>query len=436
METKKVHIATFGCQMNVDDSERMAAALSEKGYAETDRPQGADLIIINTCSVRAKAEDKACSFLGRLKKLKKADPGLRIALAGCLAQQEGKKLLGRFPHLDLVVGTGAINRIVELIEAGVRRADTGLGLELPRHLPRPQDLPQAPPQVRSQTTIMQGCDNFCSYCVVPYLRGRERSRPPGEILAEVEAKVASGVREVNLLGQNVNSYRHGEWDFVRLLEAVAGLPGLPRLRFTTSHPKDMTPELIAALGRIENLCPYLHLPFQSGSDRILKKMNRGYTREHYLGLVEALRGSRPGLALSSDCIVGFPGETEEDFGETMDLIERVRFQGLFSFRYSDRPGTAAARLKNKVPLEVAARRLNHLQARQREITAAHYAGLVGGEVELLVEGPAKRGGMMTGRTGTNIVVNFRGSGPAPGDLVRVFIERAGTNSLRGRLIDG
>ena len=432
MESKKVHIATFGCQMNVDDSERMAAALAQEGYSPVESPQGADLIIINTCSVRAKAEDKACSFLGRLKKYKRARPDLKIALAGCLAQQDGKKLLHRFPHLDLVMGPGAVNRVAELVRADSRTVDIELGLELPRHVPPPGGVAD----IRSQVTIMQGCNNFCAYCVVPYLRGRERSRAPEEILAEVEAKIASGTREVNLLGQNVNSYTFPEWDFVRLLKAVSALPGLLRLRFTTSHPKDMTPELIRAVGEIDNLCPFLHLPFQSGSNRILKKMNRGYTREHYLSLIEALKESRPGLALSSDCIVGFPGETEEDFGQTLDLIERVKYEGLFSFRYSDRPGTAASRLKSKIPLETAAARLNLLQARQKEITAGFLRNLVGRETEILVEGPAKRGGLLTGRTGTNKVVNFKGGSGLVGSLVNVFIERAGTNSLRGRLIDG
>ena len=432
MESKKVHIATFGCQMNVDDSERMTAALAGQGYLPIDGPEGADLIIINTCSVRAKAEDKACSFLGRLKKHKRANPGLKIAMAGCLAQQDGKKLLHRFPHLDLVMGTGAVNRVAELVREEGRRVDIGLGLELPRHIPQPD----RPREVRSQVTIMQGCNNFCAYCVVPYLRGRERSRSPQEILAEVEAKIAAGVREVNLLGQNVNSYSYQDWDFPKLLRAVSKLDGLLRLRFTTSHPKDMTPELIRAVGEVENLCPYLHLPFQAGSNRILKKMNRGYTREHYLSLIRALEKSRPDLALSSDCIVGFPSETEEEFQETMDLIEQVRFQGLFSFRYSDRPGTAATRMKSKVPLEVAADRLNRLQARQNQITAAHNQALEGQSTEILVEGRAKRGDLLTGRTGSNKVVNFRGKEELVGSLVRVLIEKAGTNSLRGRLIDG
>ncbi len=432
MESKKVHFATFGCQMNVDDSERMAAALARQGYRPVDGPEGADLIIINTCSVRAKAEDKACSFLGRLKKYKQDRPELKIAMAGCLAQQEGKKLLHRFPHLDLVMGTGAVNRVAELVRDNGRRVDIDLGLELPRHIPQPDK----PPEVRSQVTIMQGCNNFCAYCVVPYLRGRERSRPPQEILAEVEAKIAAGTREINLLGQNVNSYCYEDWDFVRLLKAVSGLEGLLRLRFTTSHPKDMTPELIRAVGELENLCPYLHLPFQAGSDRILKKMNRGYTREHYLSLTRSLRESRPGLALSSDCIVGFPGETEEDFRQTMDLIEQVGFEGLFSFRYSDRPGTAASRMENKVSLEKAADRLTRLQARQREITAASNKALVGCRTEILVEGGAKRGGLLTGRTGTNKVVNFSGGENQVGSLAEVLIVKAGTNSLRGRLING
>jgi len=432
MALKKVYLATFGCQMNVDDSERLAWLLARQGYAPADAPEAADLIVLNTCSVRAKAEQKAYSLLGRFKRLKSPSRRPIIALAGCIAQQEAGNLLARFDHLDLVLGTGALGRLPGLIqraEAGQRVVDVGLDRELPECL-RP---PLGAMPVRSQVTIMQGCDNFCAYCVVPYLRGRERSRPPGEVLAEVEARLAAGAREVNLLGQNVNSYRYEDWDFVRLLKAVSARPGLLRLRFTTSHPKDLTPALMACFDRLDNLCPSLHLPFQSGSDRILKLMGRGYTRADYLSLVARLRAVRPDLALSADVIVGFPGESEADFGQTLDLIERVRFDGLFSFRYSDRPRVRAAGLPDKVSPETAARRLVILQERQKEISLAFNRALEGRACQILVEGPARRGGLLTGRTAEGKVVNFPGPAGLAGRLVQVTIERAWTNSLRGRL---
>jgi len=432
MAPKKVYLVTFGCQMNVDDSERLAWLLAGQGYAPAAAPEAADLIVLNTCSVRAKAEQKAYSLLGRLKGLKSSSRRPIIALAGCIAQQEAEKLLARFDHLDLVLGTGALSRLpglIQRVQAGQRAVDVGLDRELPERLSPPlRALP-----VRSQVTIMQGCDNFCAYCVVPYLRGRERSRPPGAVLAEVEARLAAGAREINLLGQNVNSYRYQDWDFVRLLEAVSARPGLLRLRFTTSHPKDLTPALMACFGRLKNLCPSLHLPFQSGSDRILKLMGRGYTRADYLSLVARLRAVRPDLALSADVIVGFPGESEADFGQTLDLIERVRFDGLFSFRYSDRPSVRAAGMPDKVGPEEAGRRLVILQERQKEISLAFNRALEGRVCQVLVEGPARRGGLLTGRTAGGKVVNFPGPTGLAGRLVPVTIQRAWTNSLRGKL---
>ncbi len=429
---KKIHVATFGCQMNVDDSERMAWLMAGQGYTPTAAEDEADLIVVNTCSVRAKAEHKAYSLLGRLRRLKEINPELVIVLAGCLAQQEKDELLARFDHLDAVLGPGALNRLPAVVaQAAERRraVETALDGEPPRTMTG--EIPSV--GVKSQVTIITGCDNFCAYCVVPLLRGRERSRPPEEVLAEVEAKVEAGAREINLLGQNVNSYRYQDWDFVRLLRAVAGVEGLWRVRFTTSHPKDMSPELIACFGELPNLCPFLHLPFQSGSDRILKAMNRKYTRADYLALVDELRRVRPDIALSADVIVGFPGETEEDYAATLELIERVGFDSLFSFRYSDRPGTAASRLPDKVDERVSARRLTELQALQKEITLAANRALEGRVVEVLVEGPAKRGGLLTGRTPTNKVVNFRGDEDLIGRLVEVVVEAGWTNSLQGRI---
>ncbi|MBW1712880.1 MAG: MiaB/RimO family radical SAM methylthiotransferase, partial [Deltaproteobacteria bacterium] len=307
---------------------------------------------------------------------------------------------------------------------------------LDQELPCLTQAQPGPVAVRSQVTVIQGCDNFCAYCVVPFVRGRERSRPPQDVLEECRIKVAGGAREINLLGQNVNSYRFGGWNFVRLLKAVAQTPGLLRLRFTTSHPKDMSPELIACFGEVDRLCPSLHLPFQAGSDKILKLMNRGYSRADYLDLVKRLRAVRPDVALSADCIVGFPGETEADFRQTMDLIEEVRFEGLFSFCYSDRPLTKARLLKNKVPPQAAAERLKKLQARQKEITFESNLALEGRRVMVLVEGPAKRGRLLTGRTGGNKVVNFKGGPELVGRIEEVIIERAGTNSLQGEPVRG
>jgi len=431
MPPRKLHLTTFGCQMNVDDSQRLAWLLAGRGFETAAEAESADLIVINTCSVRAKAEQKAFSLLGRLKKLKAARPDLIIVLAGCLAQQEGGRLLGRFSHLDAVIGTGAMGRLPDLVAraaAGERVVDIGLDRELPGRL----ENALKGVGVRSQVTIMAGCNNFCAYCVVPRLRGRERSRPPAEILAEVEAKVSAGAREINLLGQNVNSYHYGDWDFVSLLEAVSRIQGLIHLRFTTSHPKDLNRRLIASFGELKNLCPALHLPFQAGSDRILKKMNRGYRRADYLALVTSLRAVRPRIALSTDVIVGFPGESEADFAQTMDLIERVRFDSFFSFRYSDRPHTAAADFPEKVSQEAASRRLVRLQARQAEISLAYNRLLAGRTVGVLVEGPAKRGELLTGRTSANKVVNLPGPADLIGRLVPVQITAAGTNSLLGR----
>ena len=441
-----VHIKTLGCQMNVYESLQMARILAAHGYAETPSVRRAHLIVVNTCAVREKAEQKVASFLGRLAAQKAENPELVIAVGGCVAQSMGRRLVERMPFVDVVFGTHAVGRLGEHVERARRekrpvvdvlmgeRCDfSGAG-----RLPRKEEARSATAFV----TIMQGCDNFCTYCVVPHVRGRETSRPPEDVIAEVEGLAARGVREVTLLGQNVNSYgrKEGMAGFAELLRRVAAVPGILRVRFTTSHPRDLSEELIAAFGEIEKICPHLHLPVQSGSDRILKKMNRGYTRAEYLKKVERLRAARPGISLTSDFIAGFPGETEEDFEATLSLIREVRFDGLFGFRYSDRPPAAAARFSGKVAPGVAGERLARLLDLGGELAGEAYGRLVGKTVEVLVEGPAKADrAQLSGRTGCHKIVNFPlPPGPAAeaaslmGTLMRVFIERALAHSLLGR----
>ncbi len=431
---KRVHIATFGCQMNEYDSSRMAGLLAELGYATAEEPDQADLILLNTCSVRERAAHKVYSYVGALKPLKERRPGLIIGVGGCLAQQEGQRLLDHIPHLDLVFGTDAIERLPELIAdaaRGRRRALTPRPVKAEIPLLKP-----AGPQLKAMVTVMQGCDNFCSYCVVPYVRGRERSRPAAEVLEEVAALVEAGVREVTLLGQNVNSYRDqvSGLDFPGLLARVAATDGLWRVRFTTSHPKDISPRLIEVMADEERVMEQLHLPVQSGSDRILAAMGRGYTRAQYLAKVADIRRRLPDIALGSDMIVGFPGESEEDFRHSLSLLEEVGYDFLFSFKYSDRPYTKARKLDGKLPEEVKSARLAELQARQREISLALHREQVGRVEEVLVEGPAKKGGgQLTGRSRAGRAVNFAGPPELVGRLVQVRITEGLVNSLKGRL---
>jgi tRNA-2-methylthio-N6-dimethylallyladenosine synthase len=440
MQTKTAYIHTIGCQMNVADSEQMAAALAPMGYGASPTFESADLVIVNTCSVRAKAEQKAFSILGRLADLKRRRPELIVGVAGCVAQQEGERILARAPYVDLVVGTGALNRLpahVRRVEAErCRIVDVEMSLEAPDPLPQ-----RATGSVCRFITIMRGCDNFCAYCVVPYVRGREASRPPEEILREVRDAVDGGAREVTLLGQNVNSYgrKEGHGTFSELLARVNAVSDLRRIRFTTSHPKDLTTELMACFVRLERLCSHIHLPVQSGSNRLLARMNRGYTREHYLDKVSELRDTCPGIAVTSDMIVGFPGESEADFEQTLDLIRNVRFDGLFAFMYSDRPNAPARRFADKVPDALSRERLHALLAIQDEITFTRNSALVGSVQEVLVEEagrkPAAEPFRWTGRTRGNKIVHFH-AGPGAvklgaGTLVPVRIEKAMAHSLSG-----
>ena len=435
--TRRLFVRTFGCQMNRYDSERLVEILAGEQFEPVEDYGKADLIFINTCTVRDKAEQKAFSYLGRLKTLKRNRPSLIVALGGCVAQQYGEDLLVRWPHLDLVVGTHSISKIPAMLAryeaTGERQAWVDFSYDF-------GDEPNGRPQVwrrevSAYVTIMRGCDNYCTYCIVPMVRGSERSRPSDEIVREVESLVGCGVREVTLLGQNVNSYGQGitgEPDFAGLLRRVAEVEGLRRIRFTTSHPKDLSSDLMHCFAELEPLCPHIHLPVQSGSDHILRRMKRGYTRDHYLRLVRELREIREDVALSSDMIVGFPGESEKDFEMSMSLLKEVRFDGLFSFKYSDRPRTAAKLLDGKVEEEIKLFRLQRLQELQEGITFKKNQAQVGQISLVLVEGPSQVGGsQLSGRTPQNRVVNFQGSPQLVGEEIPIFITTAHAHSLEG-----
>ncbi|HHI70210.1 MAG TPA: tRNA (N6-isopentenyl adenosine(37)-C2)-methylthiotransferase MiaB, partial [Rhodobacteraceae bacterium] len=342
-DRKKLFIKTYGCQMNVYDSERMAEALGASGYEQVEAPEGADMILLNTCHIREKAAEKIYSELGRYKGLKAENPDLKIGVAGCVAQAEGPEIIRRQPLVDLVVGPQTYHRLPEMmkqVEAGERALDTDFPDE-----DKFDHLPKRPKPTRGPTaflTVQEGCDKFCAFCVVPYTRGAEVSRPPERILREARELVERGVKEINLLGQNVNAYNGGDWTLAQLIWALNDVDGLERIRFTTSHPNDMSDDLIAAHGECEKLMPYLHLPVQSGSDKVLKGMNRQHTAEEYIRLIERIRAARPDILISGDFIVGFPGEEDEDFEATMDLICEVNYGQAYSFKYSARPGTPAA----------------------------------------------------------------------------------------------
>ena len=433
---KRVYIETYGCQMNEHDSERMLRLLEGSSYQETNDPQKADLILINTCSVREKPEQKVYSAIGRYKRLKEKR-GTILGIAGCVAQQEGHRLLDRIPYLDMVIGTHALSAIPDMIakveKTGERVCHTDFdekGSYLKAILPS-----GSLQKVKSFVTIMQGCDHFCSYCIVPFVRGREKSRPSSEIIEEIRYLAERGVKEVCLLGQNVNGYGRGvegEIGFPELLLRIHDIRGIERIRFTTSHPKDLSDALMEAFSNLSKLCEHIHLPFQSGSDRILKRMNRGYTASSYLKKIERLRAYRPEIAITADVMVGFPGEDEEDYRQTLDLIKRVQFDDLFSFKYSTRRGTHAAQYTDQVEEEIKQKRLALLQEIQREITLHKNIAFEGRIEEVLVEGPSKQSHEdMTGRTRTNKSVNFNGDLKLVGKLVCVKITQGFAHSLRG-----
>jgi len=444
MTDQHVYIRTFGCQMNAYDSRRIAGLLQPLRYRCVESEDDADLIVINTCAIRAKAEQKVYSYLGRLARLKKQRPGLVIAVGGCVAQQEGRRILSRAPYVDLVFGTHAVGRLADLL-VRVRRdqkplVDVALSNGLPDDC-RPSGNGGVS-EVSRFVTIMQGCDNFCAYCVVPYVRGREASRHPEAIMAETKALVAQGAREVVLLGQNVNSYGQKEklCTFAELLARVNQIDGLERIRFTTSHPKDLSDDLIRAFATVDKLCPHIHLPVQSGADPVLARMNRRYTHRQYMERIDRLRQACPHIAVSTDFIVGFPGESDADFDQTLELIATVGFTSVFAFVYSDRPQAPAAGFGDKVDETVKGRRLERLLALQEGITRGHHQRLVGSVQDLLVEdihqsGPLSRP-QWSGRTPTNIIVHFPPAVPdedLKGRVMAVTIRQAFAHCLRGEL---
>ncbi|MBI1219144.1 MAG: tRNA (N6-isopentenyl adenosine(37)-C2)-methylthiotransferase MiaB [Rhodobacteraceae bacterium] len=430
---KKLFIKSYGCQMNVYDSERMAETLGAEGYVTVDTAEAADMVLLNTCHIREKAAEKVYSDLGRLRPLKQANPDLKIGVAGCVAQAEGAEILRRMPLVDLVVGPQSYHRLPAMMQAvgqGARPVDTDFPAE-----DKFDHLPDRPARLGGPTaflTVQEGCDKFCAFCVVPYTRGAEVSRPAERLLAEARTLVEKGAREITLLGQNVNAWHGGEGGLGRLIRDLAQIDGLLRIRYTTSHPNDMDDDLIAAHGDCDKLMPYLHLPVQSGSDRILKAMARKHTAAQYLTLIARIRAARPDILLTSDFIVGFPGETDADFEATMALVEAVGYGTAFSFKYSARPGTPAAE-KAPVPAEVADERLHRLQALLSRQQKAAQEAMVGREVGVLFEKPGRMAGQITGKSDHNHAVHVEGGQNLIGVLRRVRITRSDPNSLAGEI---
>ena len=436
---KKLFIKTYGCQMNVYDSERMAEALGGQGYVETAAPDDADMILLNTCHIREKAAEKVYSELGRFKGLKADNPDLKIGVAGCVAQAEGGEIMRRQPLVDLVVGPQSYHRLPEM-ESKVRSGNKALDTDFPEEdkFERLKNRPKAKRGPTAFLTVQEGCDKFCAFCVVPYTRGAEVSRPASRIIDEARDLVERGVREITLLGQNVNAY-HGsgpdgsDYTLAKLIWDLDKVDGLERIRFTTSHPNDMSDDLIEAHGSCSKLMPYLHLPVQSGSNRILKRMNRSHTAESYLRLIERIRSVRPDILMSGDFIVGFPEETEDDFQATLDLVKEVKYGYAYSFKYSTRPGTPAAE-RAQVDPAAADERLQRLQSlitlQQREIQG----NMVGRSVKVLFEKPGRQAGQMGGKSEYLHAVHVAEADVSVGDIKDVRIISAGSNSLAGELI--
>ena len=442
---KKLFIRTFGCQMNEYDSDKMVDVLAaSEEIVKTDTPEDADIIIFNTCSVREKAQERVFHDLGRVRLLKQAKPGLVIGVGGCVASQEGAAIVARAPYVDVVFGPQTLHRLPQLIAEKQRLGKSQVDISFPE-IEKFDNLPPAKVEGASAfVSIMEGCSKFCTFCIVPYTRGQEVSRPFDDVLTEVAGLAAQGVKEVTLLGQNVNAYRGlmnkddatGETaDLALLIEYIAEIPGVERIRYTTSHPRELSQRLIDVYAKVPKLVSHLHLPVQSGSDRVLAGMKRGYTALEYKSLVRKLRAARPDLSLSSDFIVGFPGETEDDFEKTMKLIDDLGFDASFSFVYSTRPGTPAADLADDTPQEVKLQRLSRLQKRIDELAQAVSAAMVGTEQRVLVEGLSKKDqSELAGRTDNNRVVNFVGNPRLIHSFVDVRITSAMPHSLRGEII--
>ena len=433
------YIETFGCQMNVHDSEKVAGMLLARGYSQVEAPEAAGLVLYNTCSIRDKAEQKVYSRLRQFRN--ENGSGRLFGVLGCVAQQEGERIFERAPHVNLVCGSASFNRLPELLselESGARRV-TGLSLDTEETFETPLTRRDNPH--RAYITIMEGCDKSCAYCVVPFTRGPERSRPGAGVIEEARRLAAAGFTEIQLLGQNVNSYRDPSpagWNFVELLERAGEVPGIRRVRFTTSHPRDFVRGIVEAIDRNPVLCNHVHLPVQSGSTRVLERMQRLYTREEYLERISWIKQARRNIAVSTDIIVGFPGETEEDFEQTLSLLDEVQYDSIFSFKYSARPNTPALALGDHIPDGEKSRRLAIVQEKQRAIQLRRNAALIGAEEEVLVDGCNRSTGQWIGRTSQNRVLNFvdaplpaPGGGSLAGRYVRVRVTRAGPNSLAG-----
>lgn len=443
---KKVFIKTYGCQMNVYDSQRMGDALAADGYTATDAIDEADLVLLNTCHIREKAAEKVYSELGRIRDMKAeraiAGREMLIGVAGCVAQAEGAEIIRRSPAVDLVIGPQTYHRLPDVlarVRGGEKIVETDYAIEDKfDHLPQPKRAEVIKRGVTAFLTVQEGCDKFCTFCVVPYTRGSEVSRPVAQIVAEAERLAEAGVREVTLLGQNVNAW-HGqgengeEWGLGRLLFRLAEIPGLARLRYTTSHPRDMDDELMSAHRDLPSLMPYLHLPVQSGSDRILKAMNRRHTARDYLALLDRIRAARPDIALSGDFIVGFPGETEADFEATMELVRQVNYASAFSFKYSPRPGTPGAEMPDHVPETVKDKRLQRLQALLLKQQQDFGSSLVGGTIDTLIEKPGRQAGQKVGRSPWLQPVIVDEKAGEIGDIIQVRITKTGYNSLFAEL---
>jgi len=440
---KKIYIKTYGCQMNEYDSDKMADVMcAGAGLEQTERQEEADIILFNTCSIREKAENKVFSDLGRARALKQANPKLLIGVGGCVASQEGEAIIKRAPYVDVVFGPQTLHRLPQLIDARLRSGKPQVDVSFPEiekfdHLPSAQTA-----HGTAFVSVMEGCSKYCTFCVVPYTRGEEVSRPFADVMREVERLVAQGVGEITLLGQNVNAYQgeteDGETvDFAFLLRAIAGLEGVQRLRYTTSHPREMTQRLIDVYADTPKLASHLHLPVQSGSDRVLAAMKRGYTALEYKSIVRRLRAARPDISLSSDFIVGFPGESEADFEATMRLIEDVQFDASYSFVFSPRPGTPAAEMADDTPDEVKLARLHRLQARINELEQAYSQRMVDTVQRVMVENVSKKNpGELAGRTENNRVVNFAGSPGMLGRYLDVRITAVSNHTLRGEVVEG
>jgi tRNA-2-methylthio-N6-dimethylallyladenosine synthase len=437
MDSKRAVVITYGCQMNKYESERIAGILVGLGFSMTEAPQEADLILLNTCSIRDKAEQKVYSQLGQLRWLKRANPQLVIGICGCVAQQEGARIQQRLPYVDLVFGPQNISKLPSLLtQVYARRAQVSDLADNPLWDEQLVPLRREHP-FQAWVTVMQGCDKFCTFCVVPYTRGREQSRPSAAITREVEELAAQGYKEVTLLGQNIDSYgkRSPERkDLADLLEMLQPIDGIQRIRFITSHPRDFTDKLMHTVAALEKVCEYIHLPVQSGANAVLKRMHRGYTREDYLRRVERLRTYVPDVALSTDLIVGFPGESEADFAQTLALVETIEFDSMYLFKYSMRPGTRAATFPDHVPEGVKAERFQAILAVQEAIQLRRNRAHIGRCEEVLVEGPSKKGSVQfVGRTRQNRPVNFVGHPSLTGSLVTVQIEKGGAHSLEGKV---